>query len=524
MNKWGKINIILVIVVFMNAFNIFFASDVVAKLNTQKLTIYIGNTKQLKMTGTKKKIKWTSNKKKIATVTKTGKVKGVKAGKATITAKIGTKKYSCTVTVKDIVINKTSTQLKVGKSINLKVLGNKKKTIWFSDDAGIAAVDKNGVVTAVNQGVTIINAKTGGKLYCCVVVVKKNDEMVTPSYHTTVTPKVTDSIGEISNTTSPLTTEMPTESDVFFEKTIQPSGTECPAGTKCPLETTIVPTAFATIIPSEPTIMKTAIPPETAIMETAVPQETSVGQTTILPEPTVPKLTVTETIVPSETMEIIKTMVPERTIAPVETKMTSCPVETVFPLITAIPNDATHPVATTKPKSTPVNTVTPKNPYLTKTLYTSKEENIGQINFVLPKTWTNQTKDKNSAYQAYFPKRGEKAITSGVLVGVWEKGGLSEETLEQFIHNKADMEMEKMKNAGWKNVSVDISSSKMEIGSAVISFWQFSEDNKFQTMLVYDIIIDNYLVEVEIGDVKDNIEPNIYEVGRNIINSLRITN
>ena len=77
-------------------------------------------------------------------------------------------------------------------------------------------------------------------------------------------------------------------------------------------------------------------------------------------------------------------------------------------------------------------------------------------------------------------------------------------------------------NAGWKDISVDISSSKMETGNVVVSFWKFFCNNKTQTMLIYNMILDGYLVEVEIGDVQDNIEPNVYDVGRNIVNSLRI--
>jgi uncharacterized protein YjdB len=44
-------------------------------------------------------VTWTSSNKKIATVTSSGKVKGIKAGTATITAKVGKKTVKATVTV-----------------------------------------------------------------------------------------------------------------------------------------------------------------------------------------------------------------------------------------------------------------------------------------------------------------------------------------------------------------------------------------------------------------------------------------
>lgn len=80
---------------------------------TKKLSIIVGNQKTIKVKGKYiKSKKFKTNKKSIATVNKKGKVTGKKAGKATIvvtvkykktkkTKKYTTKKYICTVTVKE---------------------------------------------------------------------------------------------------------------------------------------------------------------------------------------------------------------------------------------------------------------------------------------------------------------------------------------------------------------------------------------------------------------------------------------
>lgn len=72
------------------------------KLNKARVTVYVGKTIKLKVKNkrTKKKVKWKSTNKKVATVTKKGRVKAKKAGKATIIAKIGNKKLKCRITVK----------------------------------------------------------------------------------------------------------------------------------------------------------------------------------------------------------------------------------------------------------------------------------------------------------------------------------------------------------------------------------------------------------------------------------------
>lgn len=76
------------------------------KLNKKKITIKVGKTKKLKIKNLKgKKVKWKTSNKSVVKIKKTKKktvvqLKGKKAGTATITAKVGKKKYKCKVTVK----------------------------------------------------------------------------------------------------------------------------------------------------------------------------------------------------------------------------------------------------------------------------------------------------------------------------------------------------------------------------------------------------------------------------------------
>ena len=78
----------------------------VTKLSSKKIVLQVGKTKKLKVKNKPAgvKVTWKSSKKKVATVSKKGKVKAKKAGKTTITAKVGKKKYKCRV----IVRNKTN--------------------------------------------------------------------------------------------------------------------------------------------------------------------------------------------------------------------------------------------------------------------------------------------------------------------------------------------------------------------------------------------------------------------------------
>lgn len=123
LNKLLVVVLVLVLsVVMMPATNV---SAAKVKLNTKKVSIYVGGTYKLYVNNTKKKVKWSTSNKKVATVSAKGNIKGKKAGKATITAKVGSKKYKCQVTVKNVISANT-------KTVNINPGESKKVTITYS--------------------------------------------------------------------------------------------------------------------------------------------------------------------------------------------------------------------------------------------------------------------------------------------------------------------------------------------------------------------------------------------------------
>lgn len=83
-------------------------TDAAAKvsISAKKLTIIKGKSKTLRIKNAKKQVTWKLSKKKYVTIKKAGKNKikitGKKVGVTKITAKLGTKKYACTVKVKKV--------------------------------------------------------------------------------------------------------------------------------------------------------------------------------------------------------------------------------------------------------------------------------------------------------------------------------------------------------------------------------------------------------------------------------------
>lgn len=155
---------------------------------TTSVNIKKGSTKTLTPTvfpeSSNEKITWSSSNKKVVTVDKNGKIKGIKTGTATITAKTASgKKATCKVTVVNktkkaatVKLNKTTLSLSRGDYQQLKAQLTKGATdtvTWKSSNKKVVTVDKNGVIKAVKKGTATITVKTsGGEKAVCKITVK----------------------------------------------------------------------------------------------------------------------------------------------------------------------------------------------------------------------------------------------------------------------------------------------------------------------------------------------------------------
>lgn len=114
------------------------------------------------------KLKWITSNKSIATVSSNGTVTVKKGGSVTITAKCGSKKATCKITVakngiKKIIPTQSGITVAKGKTAVLKYQFSPADAggtlSWNSNKTGVAKVDKNGKVTAVGAGTAVITVK-----------------------------------------------------------------------------------------------------------------------------------------------------------------------------------------------------------------------------------------------------------------------------------------------------------------------------------------------------------------------------
>lgn len=136
-------------------------------LAKNSVSIVIGGTSAIKVKNALKgaKITYKSNKKSIATVSKEGKVKGIKNGTANITVCVKENSKTTNLNFKVIVkkpeLSKKKLSLTKGKKINLSIKNKPTKATysWTSSNSKIVSVSKNGTITAKASGEVIIKVR-----------------------------------------------------------------------------------------------------------------------------------------------------------------------------------------------------------------------------------------------------------------------------------------------------------------------------------------------------------------------------
>ncbi len=153
------------------------------KLNKTKQTLYVGQTRQLKLKNYKKTVLWTSSDKNVASVDQDGLVTAHKKGSAVITA--ATSKgstYTCRIKVRNPYVIPKSVTLKAGETKQLSVVGAN-AVFWLSKAKSNVTVSKSGMVTALKASAKAVTIKVkcdNGKTYKCKVTVVAADTSDNP--------------------------------------------------------------------------------------------------------------------------------------------------------------------------------------------------------------------------------------------------------------------------------------------------------------------------------------------------------
>lgn len=148
-------------------------------LNKTSLTLNLDGQYNLVLKNAPGKATWKTSNPSVASV-ENGNVYAKGKGTAIITARYGGKNYTCRVTVNaaDVELNNETADVRIGKSLQLKLKNASGPVVWKSEDPNVATVSSNGKVTGRKKGFVYITAKYKGKTYVCKVYVVKNSKRI----------------------------------------------------------------------------------------------------------------------------------------------------------------------------------------------------------------------------------------------------------------------------------------------------------------------------------------------------------
>lgn len=151
-------------------------------LNVTSKTLNVGQKLSLTATNVGKKVSWSTSAKSVATI-KASKnkctVTAKAAGKATITAKVGKKKYTCTVIVSNPKQSAASVTLDVGANATVKLTGVQSgtKVTWTAPNAAVVKAKKVNTttyqITGVTAGTATLKATVNGKAFTWKITVQE---------------------------------------------------------------------------------------------------------------------------------------------------------------------------------------------------------------------------------------------------------------------------------------------------------------------------------------------------------------
>ena len=162
------------------------------ELNKTVLELKKGESSTLTATvlptnATNPEVSWSSSNSDIAKVDQNGKINAIAGGEAIISAKAGDKSTECKVSVSvqatSVSLNKTSVEMHPSETIQLVATilpeDTTEKASWSSTNQGVASVDENGMVVALNEGSSIIKIAVGGiEASCSITVIAKPNDII----------------------------------------------------------------------------------------------------------------------------------------------------------------------------------------------------------------------------------------------------------------------------------------------------------------------------------------------------------
>ncbi len=178
----------------------------------------------------------------------------------------------------------------------------------------------------------------------------------------------------------------------------------------------------------------------------------------------------------------------------------------------------------------------PVNPLVAKAPFDAQEGSIGKINVVIPTNWSSSilAQQGNNVIAMLYPSTADMTVgSSNITVTVQETAtALTYDIAKEFFASAITLDFitNQLITAGMEEAVVsDFKTSDYETKNGTAFKTEYKVDYKVADtvgsfkQVIYDLYIDNYLVEVTISDMADNVTPDIYQLGEYLLDSIQLT-
>ncbi|MDF2540778.1 MAG: hypothetical protein K0S47_496 [Herbinix sp.] len=179
-------------------------------------------------------------------------------------------------------------------------------------------------------------------------------------------------------------------------------------------------------------------------------------------------------------------------------------------------------------------TVTVKEPvskYITEAPFDAQELTFAGVTYVTPKNWKQEVvlEQGNNVVYSFQPDTVDPTTgSSNISLVIQETGEAKPEysIIKEYFQGyiTQDLILNQLAQSGLEATITDFVTSdyEAELGTAFKTQYNAVVNGISMTQIIYDLYIDNYLVEVTVTDIKEGITPDVNVVAEYLLNSLQL--
>lgn len=167
------------------------------------------------------------------------------------------------------------------------------------------------------------------------------------------------------------------------------------------------------------------------------------------------------------------------------------------------------------------------NPFITNAPFDAQELKFNKISYIIPKEWVKDVaiEQGNNTLVSIHPKTDDstKGYSSiSFVINQTDQPKSDSSLLKSYITE--DLIKQQLTQSDASAVITNFKQSDYEaaLGTALKTEYNATFNGTAMKQIIYDLIIDNYLLEVTVTDIGDGVTPDVNIAGEYLLNSISV--